>query len=55
MSETRENKTAALGLRITPALKKALEKAAIDDHRPLASYVERLLSEHLRRKGYLQK
>jgi len=42
-------------LRITPALKKALEEAAADDHRPIASYVEKLLIDHLRKKGYLPK
>jgi hypothetical protein len=52
MSIKRENRTAPLGLRITPALKEALEQAAADDHRPVASYVEKLLIEHLSKKGY---
>ena len=50
----KETRSAPLGLRITPTLKAALEKAAKDDDRPLASYVERVLSEHLRKKGYLK-
>jgi hypothetical protein len=54
MSAKRETRTAPLGLRITPTLKKALEKAAADDRRPIASYVEKLLIEHLGRKGYLK-
>jgi hypothetical protein len=52
MSIKRENRTAPLGLRITPALKEALEQAAADDQRPVASYVEKLLIEHLSKKGY---
>lgn len=55
MSASKETRTAPLGLRITPSVKKALEAAAADDHRPVASYVEKLLIEHLRRKGYLPK
>ncbi len=54
MSENRETRSAPLGLRITPSLKQALEKAAAEDHRPLASYVEKLLIEHLKAKGYLK-
>jgi len=38
-----------LGLRITPTLKKALEAAAADD-RAVASYVEKLLIEHLKKR-----
>jgi hypothetical protein len=55
MSAKRETRTAPLGLRITPTLKKALEQAAADDRRPIASYVEKLLVEELRKKGYLSK
>jgi hypothetical protein len=31
-----------------------LEQAAADDHRAVASYVEKLLIEHLSKKGYLR-
>jgi len=55
MSSKDENRTAPLGLRITPTVKKALEEAAADDRRPVSSYVEKLLIEHLQRKGYLPK
>ena len=48
------NKSATLNLRINPALKAASEKAAADDHRSLTSLVEKLLTEHLRAKGYLK-
>jgi hypothetical protein len=54
MSDDKETRTAPLGLRLKPSLKSALEKAAVDDHRPVASYVEKLLTEHLRKKGYLK-
>jgi hypothetical protein len=52
MPEQRK-KTATLNLRISPALKEVAEKAAADDHRSLTSLVEKLLSEHLKSKGYL--
>ena len=48
-------KTAQVNLRIRPELKKAAEKAAADDHRSLTSLVEKLLSDYLRKKGYLPK
>jgi len=35
-------------------LKRALAAAAAEDHRPVASYVEKLLIEHLKKKGYLK-
>jgi hypothetical protein len=37
-----------------PSLRAALDKAAGDDHRSVASYVEKLLTEHLKAKGYLR-
>ena len=52
MSE--ETKSATVQLRIKPSLKKAAEKAASDDSRSLTSLVEKLLSDHLKRKGYLK-
>jgi hypothetical protein len=42
-------------MRITPSLKQALDQAAKDDQRPLASYVEKIIEEHLKAKGYLPK
>jgi hypothetical protein len=47
-------KTAQVNLRIEPSLKAAAEKAAKDDQRSLTSLIEKLLTEHLRRRGYLQ-
>lgn len=47
-------KTAQVNLRIEPALKAAAEKAAEADHRSLTSLIEKLLTDHLRKKGYLK-
>jgi hypothetical protein len=48
-------KSAPLGLRVNPDVKEALERAAQDDDRSVASYAERVLIAHLRDKGYLPK
>jgi hypothetical protein len=53
MPEKSETRTAPLGLRIFPYIKAALEKAAADDRRSVASLVENILTDWLRRKGYL--
>lgn len=45
-------KTAAINFRVEPELKAAVEKAAEDDSRSLASYMERLLVQHLKATGY---
>lgn len=50
-----EKRTAALGLRIFPSVKDALERAAADDSRPVASLVEKIVSDWLRERGYLPK
>jgi hypothetical protein len=50
----KETRTVPLGLRITPTLKVAIDKAAADDERSVASYIEGVVSEHLRKKGYLK-
>ena len=42
-----------LSVRIAAPIRKALEKAAKDDHRTVTSYLEHLLDEHLQAKGYL--
>jgi hypothetical protein len=47
-------KTAQVNLRIEPALKAAAEKAAADDRRSLTSLVEKLLSDYLKKRGYLK-
>ncbi|MCT7375467.1 hypothetical protein [Chelativorans salis] len=48
-------RTAALGLRIEPIVKEALEKAAKADRRTVASYVEMLIVADLEAKGFLPK
>jgi hypothetical protein len=48
-------KTSALSFRLPALTKKALEKAAADDHRSVTSYVVKLLTEHLQEKGLLKK
>jgi hypothetical protein len=53
MLEKPETRTAPLGLRILPSVKAAIEKAAKDDQRPVASMAEKILVEWLRAKGYL--
>jgi hypothetical protein len=46
-------KTSAISVRVSDQVKAAAEKAASDDSRSVASYVEKLLAEHLKAKGYL--
>lgn len=46
-------RTAAVSVRVEPAVKAALEQAARADDRTLAQYVERLLVAHLRERGLL--
>jgi hypothetical protein len=50
-----EFRTATVQLRMRPSLKEAAEKAAEDDSRSLTSLIEKLLTDHLRKKGYLKK
>lgn len=50
----KETKTAQVNLRIRPALKEAADAAAADDQRSLTSLIEKLLTEYLKRKGYLK-
>lgn len=48
-------KKAALSIRISTQLKKAIERAAADDGRSVASLVQKVLSDYLKAKGYLGK
>ena len=52
--EPKQKRTAALGLRIKPGLKAALQRAAAADRRPVASYVENLLTDHLATLGFFK-
>ncbi|WP_181149973.1 hypothetical protein [Ensifer aridi] len=54
MVEAKRVKTAQVNLRIRPELKEAAEHAAKDDNRSLTSLVEKLLTDHLKDKGYLK-
>lgn len=47
-------KTAQVNLRLDPQLKAMADKAATDDNRSLTSLIEKLLTDHLRKKGYLK-
>ena len=49
----KRRKTATLNLRIDPALKGAVERAAIEDRRSITSLVERLLTAHLKAQGFI--
>jgi hypothetical protein len=49
-----ETKTAQVNLRLQPSLKTAAEKAAAADHRSLTSLIEKLLSDYLKKRGYLK-
>jgi hypothetical protein len=48
------NKNAAISIRVPDRVKKAAEKAATDDNRPLASLVEKILIDWLKEAGYLK-
>jgi hypothetical protein len=48
-----ETKTAQVNLRLQPSLKATAEQAAADDHRSLTSLIEKLLTDYLGQKGYL--
>ncbi|MBB3164681.1 hypothetical protein FHS25_005184 [Rhizobium laguerreae] len=41
-------RSAAIGIRVEPAVKDALEQAAKNDGRSVASYLERLIIAHLK-------
>lgn len=49
----KERKTAQFMIRMQPSVKAAGEVAATAANRSLASFMETLLIEHLREKGYL--
>jgi hypothetical protein len=51
----KRRKTAQVNLRIEPSLKAAAEKAAGDDQRSLTSLIEKLLTDYLRKRGYILK
>ena len=46
-------KSLPVSVRLPPEVKEAAEKAAKQDTRSLSSFLEKLLTDHLRAKGYL--
>ena len=48
-------KTSAISVRVPDAVKVAAEKAAAADSRSVASLVEKLLTDFLKKSGYLEK
>ncbi len=48
-------KNVAISVRVSEAVKAAADKAAKDDTRTVTSYVEKLIVEDLKAKGYLKK
>ena len=55
MATPKEIRSAPLGLRILPSMKAALEKAAADDSRTVASMAEKIIADWLKANGYLKK
>jgi hypothetical protein len=50
----KRKKTATLAVRMEPCLKEAAERAAADDHRSLTQFLDKLLTDYLRPRGYLK-
>jgi len=48
-------KTTPLGVRLEPDTKAALEKAAEADRRSLSSMIDKILTDWLKKSGYLKK
>lgn len=46
-------RSATIAVRVVPEVKAAAKKAAADDNRSVASLVEKILIEYLRKHGYL--
>ena len=46
-------KALPVSVRLPPSVKAAAEKAAKEDTRSLSSLIEKVLTEHLKAKGYL--
>lgn len=55
MIEKTETKSVPIGLRVTPSFKKALDAAAQADSRAVASLVEKVLTDYLKKNSYLPK
>jgi hypothetical protein len=51
MAKPVEKKTEPVGLRLKPSLKSALDDLAAADRRPLATYIEIVLQDHVDQCG----
>ena len=47
-------KLAPIGVRLAPAAKAALEKAARDDERPVATLAQKIITDWLKERKYLK-
>jgi hypothetical protein len=54
MTDKGETRSAPIGIRVTPSVKAAAEKAAEADRRTVASLIEKLLVEYLEKTGFLK-
>jgi hypothetical protein len=54
VAEMARQKTLQFNMRMTPQLKEAAEEAAADDHRSVASLIEKLLTDYCRERGFLK-
>jgi hypothetical protein len=52
--ETRDRKTARFQIRMRPDVKEAAERAAVDANRSLASFIETVLIERLKKTGHMK-
>ncbi len=48
-------RSATIAVRVEPRVKAAAQRAAADDHRSVASLLEKLLIEYLTKNNYLEK
>lgn len=48
------HRSAPVSFRLPPEVKEALEQAAKDDTRSVSSLLEKLITDHLKKNGYLK-
>lgn len=53
LAGVRMARTASIGIRVEPEVKAAVEKAAREEDRTVAQWIERLMIRELRERGYL--
>jgi hypothetical protein len=52
---TKENRSVQINLRVTPQFKAALDKAAAADNRPVSNLIEKVMTDYLKKEGFLKK